>query len=76
VLTIGSIVLSSIGLVINLLMGAFFISFGWFMVWGTRSLDRVRILSLVFMLGAILIGSIMLVAGAFRVFGEGYAIFG
>ncbi len=91
-LTIGSIAISSIGWVINLVMGCLFLLIGYFLYLRTKNLYRfyravtpdmqnisylqkfLR-LDLIFVVGITFLSGLLLMAGIFRVFGEGFAIF-
>jgi hypothetical protein len=92
-LTIGSIAISSIGWVINLVMGSLFILIGYFLYLRAKNfyrffraitpdtqnisyLQKFLRLDLVIVVGITFLGGLLLMAGIFRVFGEGFAIFG
>ena len=91
-LTIGSIYLSRIGFVINLIVGTLFILLGIYFYCKEKALSellektcqgklgklhkKVILGEVVFIMIALLVGIIILSAVSSRVFGEGFAVFG
>ena len=93
IITIGSIVLSSIGWGINLIMGLLFMLIGCFLYFRAYNLHHFYVnatenmqenlhlrrflrLDLIFVLGTLLVGALLVSAATSRVFGEGFPIFG
>ena len=93
ILTIGSIAISSLGWIINLSMGSFFMIVAGFIYLHGKNLhqfysnaietiqndphfNRFLRLDLIFVFSTAIISGGFLIAAIFRVFGEGFAVFG